>query len=82
MALNPFALYSAAGDCHRSGMVRLSFSNIPTRAFSVYRQTEGGTISHGLATALINRNGTVERIVRNNAWTPGEVTQAIKAETR
>jgi hypothetical protein len=33
MALNPFALYSAAGDCHRSGMVRLSFSNIPTRGF-------------------------------------------------
>ena len=28
-----------------------------TRAFSVYRQTEGGTISHGLATALINRDG-------------------------
>ena len=25
-------------------MVRLSFSNIPTRAFSVYRQNEGGTI--------------------------------------
>lgn len=53
-----------------------------TRAFSVYRQTEGGTISHGLATALINRNGMVERIWRGNAWTPAEVTQAIEAETK
>ena len=44
MALNPCALYSAAEDCSRRGMVRLSFSNIPTRAFSVYRQNEGGTI--------------------------------------
>jgi protein SCO1/2 len=53
-----------------------------TGAFSVYRQTEGGTISHGLATALINRNGTVERIWRGNAWTPVEVTQAIQAESK
>ena len=49
-----------------------------TRAFSVYRQTEGGTISHGLATALVNGNGTVERIWRGNAWTPAEVTEAIR----
>jgi protein SCO1/2 len=53
-----------------------------TRAFSVYRQTEGGTISHGLATALVNRNGTVERIWRGNAWTPAEVTEAIQAESK
>ena len=51
-----------------------------THAFSVYRQNEGGTISHGLATALINRNGTIERIWRGNAWTPTEVTKAILAE--
>jgi len=51
-----------------------------TRAFSVYRQNEGGTISHGLATALIDRNGTVEKIWRGNGWTPAEVTAAIKAE--
>ena len=82
MALNPCALYSAAEDCSRRGMVRLSFSNIPTRAFSVYRQTEGGTISHGLATALINRDGTDREDLAGNAWTPAEVTQAIKAETR
>jgi protein SCO1/2 len=53
-----------------------------TRAFSVYRQTEGGTISHGLATALIDRNGRVERIWRGNAWTPTEVTEAIQAENK
>ncbi len=35
-----------------------------TRAFSVYRQNEGGTISHGLATALINQDGVIERICR------------------
>jgi protein SCO1/2 len=49
-----------------------------TRAFSVYRQNEGGTTSHGLATALINRNGMVERIWRGNAWTPEEVVEEIK----
>lgn len=51
-----------------------------TSAFSVYRQTEGGTISHGLATALIKSDGTVERIWRGNAWRPAEVTEAIEAE--
>jgi len=53
-----------------------------TRAFSVHRQNEGGTISHGLATALINPNGTVERIWRGNAWTPAEVIEAISSETK
>ena len=53
-----------------------------TRAFSVYRQTEGGTISHGLATALINRDGRIEKIWRGNAWTPAEVTKAIQGETK
>src|SRR5215475_897064 len=46
-----------------------------TRAFSVYRQTEGGTISHGLATALVNPNGIIEKIWRGNAWAPEEVTE-------
>jgi len=53
-----------------------------TRAFSVYRQNEGGTISHGLATALINPNGTLERIWRGNAWTPAEVIEAVRPETK
>jgi protein SCO1/2 len=63
-------------------MVRLSFSNIPTRAFSVYQQNEGGTIPHELATALINRDGRIQRIWRGNAWTPAEVTQAVQAESK
>jgi len=53
-----------------------------TRAFSVYRKNEGGTISHGLATALINRDGRIERIWRGNAWTPAEVTAAIQAQNK
>jgi hypothetical protein len=51
-------------------------------AFSVYRQNEAGTISHGLATALINRDGNIDKIWRGNAWTPAEVTQAIQAESK
>jgi protein SCO1/2 len=53
-----------------------------THAFSVYRQTEGGTISHGLATALIHRRGKVEKIWRGNAWTSEEVTEAIQAGSK
>ena len=53
-----------------------------TRAFSVYRQNEGGTISHGLATALINRNGMIEKIWRGNAWTPEEVIQVLQTESK
>jgi protein SCO1 len=49
-----------------------------TRAFSVYRQTEGGTISHSLATALIDKNGRIEKIWRGNAWKPNEVIDEIK----
>jgi protein SCO1 len=63
-------------------MVQWSFSNIPIRAFSVYRQNEGGTIPHGLATVLISPNGKIERIWRGNTWTPAEVTQAVQAETK
>ena len=62
--------------------MQLRFPNIPTRAFSIYQQNEGGTIPHGLATALINRDGRIERIWRGNAWTPAEVAEAIKGETK
>ena len=51
-----------------------------THAFSVYAQAEGGTISHGLATALIAPNGTVLKIWRGNAWTPKEVAEEIRAQ--
>jgi protein SCO1/2 len=49
-----------------------------TRAFSVYRQTENGTISHGLATALIDKNGKIDKIWRGNSWTPAEVIEEIE----
>jgi len=50
-----------------------------TQAFSVYRQNEGGTISHGLATALISPNGKILKIWRGNAWTPSEIISEIRA---
>jgi protein SCO1/2 len=54
--------------------------NALTQTFAVYVQTEGGTISHGLATVLIGKNGKVEKIWRGNGWTPPEVIQEIRAE--
>jgi protein SCO1/2 len=51
-----------------------------TRALSVYRQTEAGTISHGLATALINEKGKIDKIWRGNAWTPAEVVKEIQTQ--
>ena len=48
-----------------------------TRAFSVYVQAEAGTISHGLATALIDENGKIARIWRGNGWHPSEVIGEI-----
>jgi protein SCO1/2 len=41
-----------------------------TGAFSVYRQTESGTIWHGLATALIDKDGKISKIWR---VTPGSL---------
>ena len=49
-----------------------------TRVFSVYVQTEGGTISHGLATALMDENGKIDKIWRRNAWKSSEVIEQIK----
>ena len=51
-----------------------------TQAFSVYRQTEGGTLSHGLATVLVDRNGKIVKIWRGNAWKPEEVISEIRAQ--
>jgi protein SCO1/2 len=49
-----------------------------TQAFSVYRQAEGGTISHGLATALIDEDGKIDKVWRGNGWKPAEVIEEIK----
>lgn len=53
-------------------------TNALTEAFSVYRKTEGGTISHGLATVLIDKNGRIDKIWRGNGWTISEVVEAIE----
>jgi protein SCO1 len=50
-----------------------------TAAFSVYRQNEGGTISHGLATALVDSTGKIVKIWRGNAWKPAEIISEIRA---
>jgi protein SCO1 len=49
-----------------------------TQAFSVYVQPEGGTISHGLATALIDKDGKVDKIWRGNGWSPSEIVEALQ----
>lgn len=50
-----------------------------TQAFSVSVQPESGTISHGLATALIGADGVIRKIWRGNAWKPAEVVEALRA---
>jgi protein SCO1/2 len=51
-----------------------------TQVFSVYRQTEGGTLSHGLATALIGSDGKILKIWRGNTWKPEEIISEIRAQ--
>lgn len=48
-----------------------------TAAFSVYRQTESGVLSHGLATALVSPDGKIVKIWRGNAWKPDEIISQI-----
>jgi len=50
-----------------------------TKRFAVYRQNEGGTISHGLTTALIDGEGKVTKIWRGNGWKTEEVLREIDA---
>jgi protein SCO1/2 len=48
-----------------------------TKTFSVLVQPESGTISHSLATALIDRDGKIAKIWRGNSWTPAEVMSEL-----
>jgi protein SCO1/2 len=50
--------------------------------FSVYRKTEGGTLSHGLATALVNGDGKILKIWRGNEWKPEEVITALRGVSK
>ena len=49
-----------------------------TQSFGVYVQPEAGTISHGLATALIGGDGSVLKIWRGNGWQPSEVIDELR----
>jgi len=49
-----------------------------TERFGVFVQPEGGTISHGLATALIGADGTLIKLWRGNSWQPAEVIEELR----
>jgi hypothetical protein len=49
-----------------------------TQAFAVYVEPEAGTLSDGLCTALIGRDGIIRNLWRGNAWRPEEVLAALR----
>lgn len=49
-----------------------------TQEFAVFVQPEGGSISHGLATALVGADGSVIKIWRGNEWKPSEVIDELR----
>lgn len=49
-----------------------------TKGFSVLVQPESGTISHSLATALVDREGKIAKIWRGNGWKPTDVSNEIE----
>lgn len=53
-----------------------------TQSFAVFVQPEAGTISHGLATALIGPDGHVVKIWRGNAWQPSEVMDELRRQDK
>ncbi|HEX7516433.1 MAG TPA: SCO family protein [Chthoniobacterales bacterium] len=53
-----------------------------TRGFAVYTEREGGTITHGLTTALIDRDGNIAKLWRGNAWTTDEALAALRTVTQ
>jgi protein SCO1/2 len=49
-----------------------------TQNFAVLVQPESGTISHGLATALVGSDGTIIKIWRGNSWQATEVIDELR----
>ena len=49
------------------------------QSFAVYAEREGGTISHGLTTALVDKDGRIVKLWRGNGWTPREVLDSLRA---
>jgi protein SCO1/2 len=52
------------------------------QSFAVFVQPEAGTISHGLATALISPDGHVVNIWRGNAWKSSEVIDELRRQIK
>jgi protein SCO1/2 len=48
-----------------------------SRAFSVHVERNGALLDHTLATALIDRHGTIVEIWRGNGWKVSDVTEAL-----
>lgn len=48
-----------------------------TGSFGVYTERAGGSISHGLTTALIDGHGVIVKLWRGNGWTPHEVIKSL-----
>lgn len=71
--------YSADGEQWRFATGTPEEIKKLTQAFSVYVQPEQGTISHGLATALVGPDGTIRKIFRGNSWQAEEAVQAVQA---
>jgi protein SCO1/2 len=53
-----------------------------TQSFAVFVQPEAGTITHGLATALISPDGHVLNIWRGNGWKPSEVIDELRRQVK
>lgn len=71
--------YSADGEQWRFATGTPEEIKKLTQAFSIYVQPEQGTISHGLATALIGPDGTIRKIFRGNSWQAAEAVEAVNA---
>ncbi len=52
-----------------------------TKAFRVYTETAGGTLNHGLCTALIDTDGTVRAIWRGSVWEPEAIFESLSKTT-
>jgi len=51
-------------------------------SFGLSFWTEGGTINHNLATAVIRPDGKLQKVFRGNEWTALDLVQEIEAATR
>ncbi len=71
--------YSADGEQWRFATGTQEEIKKLTQAFSVYVQPEQGSISHGLATALVGPDGTIRKIFRGNSWQASEAVRAVQS---